>query len=222
MGSNQILVTLACLLCLHSAPNLCSGSTDVIEDCPTFCACSIKASTRGTLVNCTARNLSNIPGLFPASTEDLYLDHNHITNVDLSHLQVLPKLVKLVITHCKLSSLFMPEDADYKLPKLEVLDLTHNELIQIPRHLPKSLRFLHLGYNKLQDIQGNSFSTLKKLKELYLDHNQIRRITPQSFHGDSEEEVTLANLDKLSLKKNRIQSVAPKAFENLISLTALN
>lgn len=193
-----------------------------IDNCPLACMCSIKLSTKGVLVNCTAQNLSNVPGIFPTNTEELYLDHNDIKNFDSDSLPILPKLQRLIISHNPLTTVFMDAEVNGRMPKVETLDLTHNELPQVPLNLPKSLRVLHLSYNRIQDIRGSSFSTLRKLRELYLDHNHIRKITERTFHGDSEDDITLPNLDKLSLKKNRIQFIAPKAFENLISLTALN
>ncbi|ELU15044.1 hypothetical protein CAPTEDRAFT_221023 [Capitella teleta] len=203
--------------------SLCDAeSTEAsLANCPSACSCSVKVSTKGIRVNCTARALAAVPGVYPTETEDLYLDSNDFKSFDSSSFPILPKLTRLVITNTPLSNM-VAEDSDVKFPRLEFLDLSHNELTVVPLNLPRSLRVLHLSYNRIYELRGSAFSPLKRLKELYLDHNQIRKITEHSFHGENKDEVTLANLDKLSLKKNRIQTLAPKAFENLISLTALN
>jgi Leucine-rich repeat (LRR) protein len=192
-----------------------------IENCPSSCSCFIKVSTKGILVNCTSRDLHSVPGLFPINAEELILSENDFKTIDTSSFPILPKLQRLVINHTPLINL-VAEDSDVKFPHLEVLDLSHNDLALVPLNLPRSLRVIHLSYNRIFELKGSTFSHLKKLKELYLDHNQLRKITEESFHGLTKDEVTLANLDKLSLKKNRIQSISPKAFENLISLSALN
>lgn len=115
---------------------------------------------------CIHRRASTVPRV-PATTQNLYIFQNGIDTLSQD---------------------------DFKgLAELEMLDLSQNELAEIP---------------------GGVFEMLSKLKNLDLSSNHINHIAKDSFSG-------LVQLERLYLHANRIQSIHPEAFEGLEMLLEL-
>ncbi|XP_004066152.1 vasorin [Oryzias latipes] len=76
------------------------------------------------------------------------------------------------------------------------------------------LELLDLSQNELAEIPDGAFEMLSKLKNLDLSSNQITHISKDSFSG-------LVQLERLYLYANNIQSIHLDAFENLEMLLEL-
>ena len=93
-----------------------------------------------------------------------------------------------------------------KLPVYtEVLDLSGNQIKEIPGFLAKfPIVELDLSQNQIQ-IRADMFATLQKLKILKLDTNEIQSIPRYTFSG-------LPKLEKLSLRNNNIRCLSNDTF----------
>lgn len=115
---------------------------------------------------CIQRRSSTVPRV-PASTKNLYIFQNGINT--------------------------LTQDNFRGLVELEMLDLSQNELTEVP---------------------DSVFETLSVLKNLDLSSNYITHISKDSFYG-------LVQLERLYLHANRIQSIQLEAFEGLEMLLEL-
>lgn len=100
------------------------------------------------------------------------------------------------------------------LRKLEVLDLSHNQMAVVPSHLPRALRQLSLQHNHIHAIPPNSLSHLRPgLQSLHLSHNILEeeRVLGKSFRG------VYQTLVELLLDNNRFETVPRniRYFKNL-------
>uniref|UniRef100_A0A8C9ZPM8 Peroxidasin n=1 Tax=Sander lucioperca TaxID=283035 RepID=A0A8C9ZPM8_SANLU len=89
----------------------------------------------------------------------------------------------------------------------------HLNLETVPAVSPQTT-ILDLRFNKIKDLQPESFRRLKNLNTLLLNNNHIRRIPRGAFED-------LENLKYLYLYKNEIQSIDRQAFKGLVSLEQL-
>ncbi|XP_071752361.1 vasorin-like [Centroberyx gerrardi] len=115
---------------------------------------------------CIQRRSSTVPRV-PTSTKNLYIFQNGIDT--------------------------LAQDDFRGLGDLEMVDLSQNELTEVP---------------------GGVFETLSMLKNLDLSSNYITHISKDSFSG-------LVQLERLYLHANRIQSIHLEAFEGLEMLLEL-
>lgn len=60
-----------------------------------------------------------------------------------------------------------------KLHSLEYLDLSHNQLATVPTGLPKTLIILHLGRNRIRQVEAARLRGAKGLRYLLLQHNEL-------------------------------------------------
>ena len=109
----------------------------------------------------------------------------------------------------------------FKLPQLQILDLSLNkvaELFRNPFRNLHKLEVLKLSSNGLMEsnIGKSTFSELVNLKELYLGKNQLRSIFQK---GDPF--TTLVSLTFLDLQVNRLIGFQDKTFHGLTNLTFL-
>ncbi|XP_072523303.1 chondroadherin [Salminus brasiliensis] len=86
-------------------------------------------------------------------------------------------------------------------------------LKKIPR-ISEATRLLNLQRNNLGMLTTGSFSDMKGLISLHMQHCQIREIASQAFKG-------LKKLIYLYLSNNEISTIKPGAFEDLTELTYL-
>ena len=74
---------------------------------------------------------------------------------------------------------------------------------------------LNLSHNELKEIPAHAFVGLRNLKVLRLDYNQIETLAPETLNG-------LANLRNLSLRSNRITTIPDNFFIRLNRLRRLD
>lgn len=162
------------------------------------------------LKSLTIKKCPNIKGL-PVridSLEELNLDNTGITT-----LPILPNLKILRLEHSDINQLLNISDISSKLPKLEQLYLSNNEIADLSEllitklsELPE-LKVLDLSNNKIAQLP-DSLSELAKLKDLNLSNNQITNL-PETFND-------LTNLTEINLSNNKLTSY-PKQLDALIT-----
>lgn len=91
---------------------------------------------------------------------------------------------------------------------LQSLSLTRNELAGFPFEdllQMKKLRQLGLGFNRLKRITRDAFPPSEQLESLDLSHNQIETIEPDAFDG-------LFEVSLIDLSRNNLRSVETNAL----------
>ncbi|XP_076603794.1 toll-like receptor 8 [Chaetodon auriga] len=184
----------------------------------------------------TGNCLNEIPSNLPLSVEILELNNNHIMSLDNRSLAGLKNVTHLWLAkNCyfwnpcgKLVTIMDGSFAD--LTKLQELDLSYNNLTQVPKGLPKSLQTLKLGSNKIQYISEDDLLGLQNLKILKIHGNCPRcqnapfpcvpcqnislGIHPNAFHN-------LTQLETLNLGGNSLNHLSASWFERLNKLKQL-
>lgn len=158
--------------------------------------------------------------------EDLTLLNCKVTNLPDHFLSGLPDLRRLTIrAHHEDwpgASLKLEHYALSDLPRLEVLNLSYNNIWGLPAgnlcHLP-SLTTLNLTYNSLHDLGdlrlGASGGCSHPILHLHLDYNEINEVRERGLEGAS-------NLRLLSISNNQISHLADSSFEGLFELRHLD
>lgn len=102
-----------------------------------------------------------------------------------------------------------------KVTRLKILNLSHNQLQELPSTLTdlQQLEELYLIKNGLGFLSGEVLNKLTRLKLLYLSENRLRYLPTSLQH--------LSNLRHLNLNNNSIREL-PNSLGDLISLQELN
>lgn len=131
-------------------------------------------------VQCTKRGLTKIPAGFPASSTEVSLDRNNISEIYSSSFVGLIYLRVIHLDHSGITTL--ANNSFIGLLQLKTLYLNNNELQEINRGVFNklwNLTELHLEYNNIAYIEEGAFSALTSLSTLFLDHNLLISL-PQS------------------------------------------
>ncbi|XP_041047301.1 extracellular matrix protein 2 [Carcharodon carcharias] len=158
-----------------------------------------------------------IPQGLPPSIEELYLEQNEIEEISEVSLNKTTNLNVMVLRNNKLDETRISQFAWIKLENLEYLDLSHNKIIHVPSHLPKGLLYLILVHNQIERIPGFVFAHMKPgLEILYLSFNKLTSngIDPVSFFGTYKSMRELF-LDHNMLKKIPVGIAEMKALHFL-------
>lgn len=136
---------------------------------------------------CIQRRSSTVPRV-PATTKNLYIFQNGIDTLSQD---------------------------DFKgLGELDMLDLSQNELTEIPDsvfEMLSKLKNLDLSFNSITHISKDSFSGLVQLERLYLHTNRIQSIHLEAFKS-------LEMLLELKLQGNQFTSLPSLHFPRLLLL----
>lgn len=184
----------------------------------------------------TGNGLCRIPSNLPVSVRILKLGNNKIHSFDGSGLAGLKEVTHLYLSkNCYRwnicgKSISIEKDSFAGMAKLVFLELSFNNLTQVPKGLPQSLAVLKLDNNKIQNIHSDDFQSLWGLKVLKLEGNCPRcenapfpcetcpnmslRIHPKAFYN-------LQNLETLNLGGNSLKDLNPTWFERLSRLKEL-
>uniref|UniRef100_A0A8D0GAG9 Extracellular matrix protein 2 n=1 Tax=Sphenodon punctatus TaxID=8508 RepID=A0A8D0GAG9_SPHPU len=127
-----------------------------------------------------------IPQGLPISTEELYLERNEIEEISEICFNHTKNINIIVLKHNKLEETRIAPLAWINQENLESIDLSYNKLYHVPSHLPISLVHLVLIGNQIERIPGYVFAHMKPgLEYLYLSFNKLNDdgMHPISFYG---------------------------------------
>ncbi|XP_056292119.1 toll-like receptor 8 [Pseudoliparis swirei] len=156
--------------------------------------------------------LKEIPGNLSDTVKYLDLSINHIMLLDNRSLAGLTHLTHLLLQrNCDIwnpcgRSVTIMEGSFAVMTTLLILNLSWNNLTEVPRGLPKSLHRLHLGSNRIQEISKDDLQ-LPNLIVLQIEGNCPR--------------CTNAPYPCVPCQNDSL-SIHPNAFDNLTQLTTLN
>ncbi|XP_053184154.1 vasorin-like [Scomber japonicus] len=150
------------------------------------CPPDCSCPTQGSIF-CIQRRASTVPRV-PTNTQHLYIFQNGIDT--------------------------LAQDDFRGLGELELLDLSQNELAEVPDgvfEMLSKLKNLDLSSNHITHISKESFSGLVQLERLYLHSNRIQSIHMEAFDG-------LEMLLELKLQGNQLTSLPSLHFPSLLLL----
>ncbi|PNJ13311.1 PODNL1 isoform 11, partial [Pongo abelii] len=99
--------------------------------------------------------------------------NNLISKVPRGALSRQTQLRELYLQHNQLTDSGLDATTFSKLHSLEYLDLSHNQLTTVPAGLPRTLAILHLGRNRIQQVEAARLHGARGLRYLLLQHNQL-------------------------------------------------
>ncbi|XP_013367662.1 PREDICTED: podocan-like protein 1 isoform X1 [Chinchilla lanigera] len=114
-----------------------------------------------------------LPPSLPTSLERLHLQNNLISKVPRGALSRQTHLRELYLQHNQLTDSGLDATTFSKLRSLEYLDLSHNQLATVPTGLPKALSILHLGRNRIRQVEAARLRGARGLRYLLLQHNEL-------------------------------------------------
>ncbi|XP_041699688.1 toll-like receptor 8 [Coregonus clupeaformis] len=197
---------------------------------------AFKNLTNLQVLKLNGNGLIEIPQNLPLRLEILVLDNNKINFLNMSNLSGITHVKKLFLSKncfywnpCE-NNFTIGNGTFSALIHLEVLALAYNNLTQVPKELPSSLKTLLLESNKIQYIAKDDFHGLTHLEILELQGNCPRcsnapypcvpcpnvflDIHSHAFHG-------LTELQTLHLAGNSLRFIKNSWFESLNNLKQL-
>ncbi|RLV95324.1 hypothetical protein DV515_00012912 [Chloebia gouldiae] len=127
---------------------------------------------------------------------------------------------------------FLPRRMCQQLPSLRVLELSHNQIEELPSfHRCQQLEELGLQHNKIQEIRADTFVQLMALRSMQTPLLTCPLVpiphtpSPYSAKAEPTSQTGLLNARRSSgqdLSWNCIQFIHPEAFVTLHSLTKLD
>ncbi|KAM4803408.1 extracellular matrix protein 2 isoform X3 [Urocitellus parryii] len=176
-----------------------------------------------------------IPQGLPASIEELYLENNQIEEITEICFNQTRKINVIVLRYNNIEENRIAPLAWINQENLESIDLSYNKLYHVPSYLPKSLlhlvlignqieripgyvfghmepglEYLYLSFNRLNDDgldRVSFYGAYHSLRELFLDHNDLKSIPP----GVQE----MKALHFLRLNNNKIRNILPEQICNV-------
>ncbi|XP_071506944.1 adhesion G-protein coupled receptor G6-like [Diadema antillarum] len=145
---------------------------------PGICSCFASQDPPASVVDCSSRQLTEVPPGFPANTAYLSLQGNSITSLSSSALRGLYHLKTLQLQDNGLRTDLIADGAFSGLENLTSLDLSGNRIL-------------------LSDVMVKSLRPLTGLKTLTLTNNNIHTIHPSAVR-------ILDRLEKLDLTGNQL------------------
>ena len=229
----DIFSVLLLLTTVYSSTKSQPTTDPEVPMCPVQCNCTLD---KVYIVDCSQGTLAHIPSTMPNITMILNVSHNNLHNFSQDVFIHLPMLQVLDLSYNPHISLDESLDSFEVLRYLHTLDLQATGLHSIIlTQLPKSLRHLKLGGNKITNIfQDSDGNQSLELRTLDIHNNRLRRISPKLFavcpklqklHADRNNiqqfTVNISTSDTryfdsvthISLSHNNIISVNPDSFE---------
>uniref|UniRef100_A0A8C5R505 Leucine rich repeats and transmembrane domains 1 n=2 Tax=Leptobrachium leishanense TaxID=445787 RepID=A0A8C5R505_9ANUR len=155
--------------------------------CPENCSCQ----TSSKMVDCSYRELLEIPSHVPPQTQILYLQGNQIRIIN--------------------------QTSFANLPGLKILDLSNNSVSIVSPyafHSLRSLQILNFTKNVIHYLENQVFASLADLKELDLSSNRLFAL-PESLGNNTR------NLTFLGIKQNQLQRIDRSVLELFLNLKVL-
>uniref|UniRef100_H0ZFQ3 Podocan n=1 Tax=Taeniopygia guttata TaxID=59729 RepID=H0ZFQ3_TAEGU len=174
--------------------------------------------------------LKYVPKNLPPALYKLHLQSNKLEKIPKGAFSELAGLRELYLQNNYLSNEGMDNETFWKLSSLEYLDLSSNNLSQIPSGLPRNIVLLHLEKNAIKGLKklhtvhlyNNMLERIpsglpRRVKTLMILHNQISEINRNDF-------ATTYFLEELNLSYNKLTSpqIHREAFRKLRQLKSLD
>jgi hypothetical protein len=150
---------IACSCCSSSLFDNNQNQCNCYYQCPLECSCKHSFDLTNNYVNCSNRQLKQIPSDIPQSTTHLYLNNNQINSIE-NNLTYLTNLKYLSLANNHLEDLSTEEFST--MIKIESLDLSSNYI---------------------ENIEQKTFSNMINLHTLYLHNNPW---IPKFYNGNGE------------------------------------
>ncbi|XP_057686287.1 leucine-rich repeat-containing protein 3-like [Corythoichthys intestinalis] len=160
---------------------LLSTMIAIAHACPQRCHCSER---NGAVVQCTSRNLENIPTNLPKDTVVLLLSSNQITHIPKAAFMNLHRLRELDLSHNLIESLEVGAFQGVS-EGLRTLDLSNNHLSSLPKETFTKMQ----ARIRLSNNPWNCECSLQEvLRELRLDPETINEVSchtsvPEKYTG---------------------------------------
>ncbi|XP_053549434.1 podocan [Bombina bombina] len=129
--------------------------------------------------------LKYVPKNLPTALYKLHLKNNKLEKIPDGAFSHLFDLRELYLQNNLLTNEGMDNETFGKLNRLEYLDLSTNNLTQIPSGLPRNIVILHLEKNSIRSISQDVLTQIRNLEYLLLHNNKLRArgIHPSAFLG---------------------------------------
>lgn len=209
------------LKCIVLAVNLVTANS-----CPVWCSCTFRLDPRQQTYNniwhCGHQGISNDKLSFITNGQNLsdvntlFLDGNHLNNLNTTMLKGFTQLKKLSLIASEISS--FPSSLCTNLPSLETIILANNSIdavTSISFTQCEGLKVLDLSRNRIHLLNHSSFSDLSELRQLDLSHNCIAQLFVNNFDG-------LQSLNKFDLSFNKIKKLPDHAFNGIRNVLSMD
>ncbi|KAL7859037.1 hypothetical protein SRHO_G00141840 [Serrasalmus rhombeus] len=146
--------------------------------------------------------LRYVPKGLPSALYRLHLKNNKLEKIPAGAFENLSQLRELYLQNNLLSNDGMDNNTFSHLTSLEYLDLSNNNLTEVPSGLPRSLVLLHLEKNSISRIPADALTPIRNLEYLLLHNNRLRAraIDRDAFRG-------LKRLHTLHMYNNLLERV---------------
>ncbi|XP_038622308.1 podocan [Tachyglossus aculeatus] len=160
--------------------------------------------------------LKYLPTNLPPALYKLHLKNNRLEKIPKGAFSELTSLRELYLQNNYLTNEGMDNETFWKLSSLEYLDLSSNNLSQVPAGLPRGIVLLHLEKNAIRSVGPDRLTQIRSLEYLLLHNNKLRAggIHPLAFRG-------LKKLHTVHLYNNlleRVPSGLPRRARTLMIL----
>lgn len=215
----------------------CLSVATVTISYPKTLPCDVSENSNGSVVkvDCTERNLKEIPSGIPKDTTNLTLTINHIPHLNSSSFRGLENLAEIDM-RCNCvpikigpkdrvctESVTVEENTFTSLRSLRALYLDGNQLNCIPKGLPSNLILLSLEVNHIYCLSKANLSEIRNIEMLYLGQNcYYRNPCNVSYDIENDAFLQLNNLTLLSLKSNNLSFIPHQLPTSLKELYLYN
>lgn len=204
---------------------------------PKSLKCDVSPANNGTevSVNCTERDLTEVPLGIPTNTTNLTLTINHIPHIRNDSFQELHNITEIDL-RCNCvpikvgpkdrvctQSVTIDNGTFWKLKNLRSLYLDGNQLSSIPKGLPPNIVLLSLEVNSIYSILKENMTELTNIQRLYLGQNcYFRNPCNKSYYIEKDAFVQLNKMTLLSLKSNNLSYIPHQLPSSLKELYLYN
>ena len=156
--------------------------------CPDPCSCYHDQSWTLNMIQCSSKNLTNVPREIPMDSTVLHLDGNNLGQLGP---EVFLGRTRVTTVHLNGS---------------QITGLTNGSLAGL-----SALKRLNLQHNLIVELSGEEFVDVVEVEVLHLHHNLLSFVANSTF-------TPLVNLRVLSLHNNKLAQIAlPPALVSVMS-----